>query len=357
MMKYKIAILKSESAFDHVAWVRACEASQDIDHHTVIDLTSDDWLLQATKDDFDLYLLRPPGRTELFKRLYDERVYLLDSVVQKNIYPSLQEVLIYENKRFLRDWLACQGLLYPETFVCFNFEESQAFIDSRRRFPIVGKTNIGASGNGVRILNTRHDAAKYVKDAFSEGIKQKSGPKLLKGSLLEKIKKLSKKGFLKNRLKEYKVSAQASQKGFVLLQEFIPHDFEWRCVRIGESFFAHKKIAKNNMSSGTLMKGYDPVPVELLDFVKQATNKTNLTSVAVDLFETGEKKYYINEIQCFFGQSDPYQMLVDGKPGRYVFQDNAWVFEKGMFNTNQSYDLRLEHALSLLKNKTNKPLS
>ncbi len=71
------------------------------------------------------------------------------------------------------------------------------------------------------------------------------------------------------------------------------------------------------------------------------------------MFDTGGNNFLINEIQCFFGQSDPYQMLVNGKPGRYVLQDNAWVFQEGMFNTNQSYDLRLEHALSLLKDSDN----
>jgi hypothetical protein len=38
---------------------------------------------------------------------------------------------------------------------------------------------------------------------------------------------------------------------------------------------------------------------------------------------------------------------VDGKPGRYIFQDGQWVFEEGMFNSNESYDLRLEVALKL----------
>ena len=38
---------------------------------------------------------------------------------------------------------------------------------------------------------------------------------------------------------------------------------------------------------------------------------------------------------------------VDGRPGRYLYQDGQWVFEEGMFNSNESYDLRLEVALKL----------
>ncbi len=62
-------------------------------------------------------------------------------------------------------------------------------------------------------------------------------------------------------------------------------------------------------------------------------------------------KYLINEMQCIFGQSDPYQMLVNGKPGRYVFKDGKWIFEEGMFNRNESYNLRVEFVLSQLKNR------
>ena len=66
------------------------------------------------------------------------------------------------------------------------------------------------------------------------------------------------------------------------------------------------------------MKAYDDVPLELLDFVKNVTENTGISSVAIDIFEY-EKKYLINEVQCFFGQSDPYQMLKGEKPGRYIY--------------------------------------
>ncbi len=128
----------------------------------------------------------------------------------------------------------------------------------------------------------------------------------------------------------------------------MPHEYEWRCVRIGDSYFAHKKIARNNKSSGTLIKGYDPVPKVLLDFIRDVTSKTGLSSVAIDLFEINNQ-FLVNEIQCFFGQSDPYQMLVDSKPGRYRFISGDWVFEEGDFASNECFDLRLEHALELVK--------
>jgi hypothetical protein len=37
---------------------------------------------------------------------------------------------------------------------------------------------------------------------------------------------------------------------------------------------------------------------------------------------------------------------VDGKPKIHI-SEGHWVFEEGMFNSNESYDLRLEVALKL----------
>lgn len=348
-MKKRIAIFRNESADDHEKWVEACmRRSGEVDFD-VLDITSAGWLERFREKRYDLVLLRPPGRTESYKRLYDERTYLLSNYSDVPVYPSLNEILIYENKRLLSDWLEVNGIPHPMTRVFWSEKEAYDYIDREKVLPLVAKTNIGASGNGVRFLNDRKSAREYVSLAFSTGVGVRTGPKLRKGSLAGKIyKALTTKGFFRKRLGEYKASYDNPQKGFVIFQEFVAHNYEWRCVRIGDSYFAHKKIARNNKSSGTLIKGYDPVPESLLDFIRDMTEKTGLTSVSIDMFER-DGEFLVNEIQCFFGQSDPYQMLVDSRPGRYCFQDGRWQFDEGDFASNACYDLRLEHALTLVK--------
>jgi glutathione synthase/RimK-type ligase-like ATP-grasp enzyme len=345
-MKYRLCILANENPFDHELWIKAIENSDYVLSSDIVNLISDNWLEKLQMKPYDLFLLRPPGKTALFKRLYDERVSLIEQYFTTPIYPSLTEILIYENKRFFRDWLMVNQIPHPATHVFFTKSDALSFIKTKSEFPVIGKTNIGASGNGVVKLNNATEAAEYISCAFENGIRPKSGPKLTKGSLQKKLKKaLSKKGFFWQRLKDYKTTPLDVQYHYVILQEFVSHTFEWRCVRIGESFFAHKKLVKGEMASGTLMKGYDPVPFTLLDFIKSVTDSHNLHSVAVDVFES-KGRYLVNEIQSFFGQSDPYQMLVDGKPGRYINKSGQWAFEEGMFNTTESYDLRLKHAIS-----------
>jgi glutathione synthase/RimK-type ligase-like ATP-grasp enzyme len=345
--KKSVAILKNESTFGHEYWLKVCKGCSSIDTVEVINVYATDWLNQIQSKPFDLILLKPPGVNALKKSIYDERAFILKNVLNLPVYPSLLEVFLYENKRFLRDWLVAKNIPHPETNIFFAQQEATKFIKNTDFLKIVGKTNIGASGIGVVILKSKNEAFDYVNTVFNEGVKSKSGPKLFKGSFIKKLKKLTKKGFISSRLKEYKVVGAETQKDFVILQKYIPHEYEWRCVIIGDSFFAHKKILVGDKSSGTLKKGYDEVPKSLLDFMKKVSDEHNLKSVAIDIFDQ-DGTYLINEIQCFFGQSDPYQMLVDGKPGRYIFKNDQWSFEEGMFNTNECYDLRLEHALSLL---------
>ena len=105
-------------------------------------------------------------------------------------------------------------------------------------------------------------------------------------------------------------------------------------------------------ASGSLLKNYGNPPLGLLSFVREVTDRFNFRSQAVDLFETAPGEYLINEMQCIFGQSDPYQMLVDGKPGRYLWRENQWHFEPGDFNSNESYDLRVNFIIEILKSKS-----
>jgi glutathione synthase/RimK-type ligase-like ATP-grasp enzyme len=347
-MKYSVAILRNELEADHHVWQESLTKNERIAHVDVINLTSDNWLSDIKKRKYNAFILKPSGLFSHFKQLYDERVILISEIFDTLVYPSLKELLIYENKRYLRDWLMARNLPHPKTHVFYKKSEVINFINQNRNYPLVGKTNIGAAGSGVKILQNHEAIMKYVEDAFGKGIYLKSGPKLRKGSLMKKIRKIfTGKGHFSSKMQQYRDFLSTPQRGFVIVQEFIPHSFEWRCVRIGDSYFAHKKLAKNNKSSGTLLKDYSQVPLKLLDFVREITDKNDLTSVAIDIFEH-DKQYLINEIQCIFGQSDPYQMLVNDVPGRYKWAGNEWKFEEGMFNTNCSYDLRVAHLIELL---------
>lgn len=351
-MRKKVVLLRSESDRDHLLWLEALSSRNfPLDVDVVEVFSESQWSQLITNlEGVVAVVARPSGVRQDFKRWYDERLSILSLHRDLIIYPSLTEVLIYENKKFLSDWLVFNKIPSPKTWVFYSLTEYKDFCEACN-FPLVAKTNIGASGKGVQIIKSKAALKEYGYKAFNSGIISRRGPNLFKGNLFKKIKKVfGIRNFISIRIKEYAQSYQEVQKGFVLIQEFIEHDFEWRCVRIGDSFFAHKKMKKGEKTSGTLIKEYSTPPESLLDFLYEITNQRSLHSVAIDLFVRGES-YLVNEIQCYFGQSDPHQMIIDNIPGRYRRINEQWVFESGSFNEFESHGARVDHLLNLIKER------
>ena len=344
-MKLRVVILRNESESDHLPWLKACEDCGDKVSARTVNLTSRSWMEDIMAEPCDVLLAKPGGLTSLFKQLYDERIYILSRHLGYTVFPSPEEIYIYENKRLLFYWLKANNIPHPRTTVIYTFEEALNFL-SGKVFPLVAKTNIGASGSGVKFLMDRQQAVNYTKAVFKgRGAPQRSGPNLEMGGYLSRgLHYLRHPSDIADKLKIYCTRVASLQKGFVIFQEVIDHSFEWRVVRIGDSYFAHKKIKAGNKASGSLLKNYDNPPLELLDFVNEITRKHNFRSQAVDIFES-DRGYLVNEMQCIFGQSDSFQMMVDGRRGRYVFSDSRWLFEEGDFAINECYNLRLQYLI------------
>jgi hypothetical protein len=350
MKKIKIIILRNELENDHTLWIKACLDFNDQLEFRVVDLSKNNWLSEIQKEKFDVLLAKPSSLTSHFKTLYDERIYILERCLGYYIFPSAEEIFIYENKRFLSFWLEANRIPHPKTNIFYTKEEALNYI-KEVTFPIVAKTNIGASGSGVIILKESKSAINYTLETFEgNGAKQRNGPNLSKrGLLLRGFFYFFRPREIFTKLLIYQTRKLNMQKEFVLFQEFVSHDFEWRVVRIGDSFFAHKKLKIGEKASGSLLKEYAKPPFPLLDFVREITNKHGFFSQSIDVFEIGEEKYLVNEMQCVFGQSDPHQMLIDGIPGRFLYKENNWLFEPGNFNANESFNLRIKYILEKFK--------
>jgi glutathione synthase/RimK-type ligase-like ATP-grasp enzyme len=341
----KVCILKNEDPGSHKKWELSCINAGL--NYSIIDLTSFNWYKQMILDESDIYLLKPPGETFKFKHLYDERLYVISEIMKKNIFPTYREVLIYENKRMLSSFLKGAKIPMPDTFVFYQKEEALEFAKTAL-IPIVGKTGIGASGTGVKIIKSQKELIEYISTAFGKGIKRRLGPNRNTGNIKSWSKKAyaSPKFFLK-KIKKYLEIYKDVQNGFVILQEYTPHDYEWRIVKIGDSWFGHQKIKDGEKASGTKGIDYISPPIALLDFCKNICDKYHFNSMALDIFEHPSKGYVVNELQTIFGHVQDYIMEVNGKVGRYIHSDNQWIFEEGDFNTNESYDLRLQVAIDM----------
>ena len=344
----KVAILRDNNPESSKKWEVACQKIGI--ENLAIDMLRGDWFELLFSFSPSFCVSRPPGDNLLHKKVFDEKIYYIENFMLYLVFPGFLETFVYENKASLAWFFKANNIPHPATFVSSSYEETTQFV-KEAAYPLVAKTLIGASGLGVKIFKSSTDAKKYVQMAFKIGIKRSFGPNRKTGSpktwLAKAIK--SPDHFLK-KIKEYSERNKDVQKGVVIFQEYIPHDFEWRCVRIGESFFAYKKLKIGDQASGSSMFGYGPPPMELLDFTRDLCLKHDFHFMAVDLFHN-DKGIYVNELQTIFGHKNPYICKVDDKPGRYIFQNNEWLFEPGDFNTNESYDLRLKVALDLYRCK------
>ncbi|MCB2219448.1 MAG: hypothetical protein KQI35_03560 [Bacteroidetes bacterium] len=344
----KVGILRNENPDSAQKWEIACRKRQ-IDYE-VIDLTAFNWLENVRKPGFDFFLLRPSGNLTHYKTLYDERLYVISKVLNLRTYPFYEETIIYENKKLLCYYLDGSDIPHPKSWVFYSKKEAKNFIKNYS-LPIVAKTSIGASGSGVSIIRTADQATKYIARAFSnKGIKRSFGPNKSTGTPSSWAKKAIKNpAFFKKKVKQYLTTHKYGERDFVIFQKYIPHNFEWRMVKIGESYFGHQKVKQADKASGTKGIDYVTPPNKLLDFTRDLCDKNNFHFMAVDLFEDGEGGFLVNELQTIFGHVQDFILAINNRPGRFLHQNGEWVFQEGDFNTNESYDLRLETAIKLYK--------
>lgn len=338
----KIAVLRDHHPESSLKWENSCRKFNI--PFVTINMLRSDWLDLIKDFNPDFCVTRPPGDILQNKRIFDEKVFFLQHFTDYAVYPGFLETYIYENKSALSWFLRVNDIPHPVTYVSSDREEAVGILD-RISFPFVAKTVIGAAGSGVKILETRSAAEDYITDIFTKGVRRRFGPNRKTGTPGKWIKKAvqSPEYFFKKIL-QYRERNADIQKGILIFQEYIEHDYEWRCVRIGDSYFAYKKLKIGDKASGSKQFEYSAPPLELLDFTKTLCERFNFLFMAIDLFHNNEQ-IFVNELQTIFGHKNPYICKVNEEPGRYLFNNNKWVFQPGDFNGNESYNLRLKEIL------------
>lgn len=330
----KLAILKAWHP-TYLNYVKACE-DLGVDY-VIIDIMADNWIQELTSCGCDGVLLRPSYFKQYWKDMYDERVYFIKEYLKMPIYPSFNEIFIYENKNNMEYWLKINNIKHAETHIFYRKAEAKTFLKNAK-YPLVFKTKIGSAGLGVKFIKNYSQGKRLINKVFP--FKYFLALGYLKWFPLKKMK------FIKVPLLDDR------QYGFVLFQEKIKEiKCEWRMIKIGKSYFGHQKLeAKNGKHSGSHLVGWENPPKELLDLTKHVCDIGNFTSMNLDIFETKSGEYFVNELQTLFGSYNNSQMYINGKPGRYLYNESKseWIFEEGYFSQNSSMNLRVEDFVEKL---------
>ena len=310
----RLGIVK-EPTHAHKYYIGAC---RDLGvPYRLVDLSGPDWIRVVQESGCQAFLVRPSAHLTVWKQMFDERLKVMVEALGQIIYPTYEEIWFYESKRRMNYWLTAHNVPHPRTWIFYSRDHAMDF-GRTVPLPIVAKTDLGSGASGVRIFRRRPALMRWVARCFGRGVVV-SDPR-------------------------------DRQWGSVLLQEYLPDAAEWRVIRLGRSYFAHQKLKEGDFHSGSGKVGWYRPPDRLLDFARAMTEKGRFTSMGMDIFETTDGIYLVNELQSLFGSYLPYQMRVDGKPGRFLYDEatGRWNFEEGVFNQNGSCTLRVEALLAIL---------
>lgn len=171
------------------------------------------------------------------------------------------QVELYEDKsgQFARwgDWM-------PETWRFTNHDDAAAFVE-RAEYPLVSKADVGASSVNVRILASAGDALRHVDELFSAGIKVNHGAHC----------------------------PDTRQRGYALLQRFIPHTTTWRVNAIGDARAVFKRYCYKDRpvaQTGNVDPTYelDAELESLLEFSDRFFAHAGTKWCAIDVLKDGD---------------------------------------------------------------------
>ena len=332
----KIGIFTSFASVLTEKAVKACE-SLEVDYE-IVDICSSEWIKNVQSSDCDGFFCPSNAISQELKSIQDERYYFVSQVMHRPIYPDFLGLFLHESKRNMSAWLEINNFPRAKTRVFTDRKEAVEYLENCQ-YPIVTKANVGAGAAKVVIIKKKRQAIRMAKKCLTRG----------KASIL-------KPGFAyKARFKKWFIPTlrdfRNRQKDYFIVQDFVKDvQWEWRILKIGDSYFGHQKLFKGEFASGSGRVGWVAPPVELLKMVRELCIKGGFPCMDADIFETKDGKYYINELQAVFGSYLDYQMSIDGIHGRFVDKDGEFVFEEGDFNVFGSQKLKIEHFVSLLKN-------
>jgi len=314
--RYLIGIIE-EFDKNHLPYIDACK---DLGiHYKTINISGPDWIQVVRGCGCDAFLVWPSFKVSIWKRMFEERLKVMVDEMRKIIYPAYNEVWLNESKLRMSYWLEANEVPHSKTWVFYSREKAMEFAQEAD-LPLVVKSDMGSMADGVKILRRRSEVENYVNQRFGKGM-------ACRGADVRDL-----------------------EWGYLLFQEFLPGVNEWRMIRIGDSYFGHQKLKEGEFHSGSGKAGwYDP-PRALLDFIRKLTDKAGYTAINMDIFETPDKRYLVNEIQSHFAVYAENQMYIDDQPGRYIYDYpyGKWRFEEGVFGRNSCCNLRVEALLGLL---------
>lgn len=307
----RLGILKSYKEIDYLidSYANACK-ELGVDY-VILDLLSDTWMDDIKNSHVDGILVREKANIDEYKQMYNERLWVIKEYLHIPIYPSWHELFLYEDKRMYAYFFHTHEIPMPSTHIFYRREDALHYL-KQASYPIICKVNGGSSGSGVSKISSYREGKSRINQIFG-----RFDSRLAFGYIQWvkwKFLRIPKLGM--------------PQRHYVIFQEFIDVNTEWRIIKIGSTYAGYKRPTENGRASCELME-YEFPPKELLHMIRDIAKKENFDSLSLDVLVSKDGRYYVTEMQSLYGSFNLTQCAVNGVPGRIVEKNGDFIFEEG----------------------------
>jgi glutathione synthase/RimK-type ligase-like ATP-grasp enzyme len=264
------------------------------------DIHGSGWLEAATE--YQVIVWRPMSSPWELQEAC-EKIYVLEHFLKKDVYPSLHEIMLYENKLMQFFTLTLAGLPVIRSLATYDYAEALRWIQ-QARYPFVSKIRTGSGSQGVTLVRTQRMARRIVEQVFRNG--------------------------------RATYWPFARQKNYVLFQEFMENKgYDIRViVADDENIFGYfRSVPRGDFrASGYGALTFAELPREAVELAVRARTALGLTNVSVDLLQSSrDGRFHIIEISQFIKIDSPSELLVKGVRGRYRYDtaSQSLTFEPG----------------------------
>ena len=254
---------------------------------------------------------------------------LLFSIQQsgKKVFPDFSSAWHFDDKVGQQYLLESIDAPFIHSYVFYTKQEALKWIE-QTTFPKVFKLRGGAGASNVKLVNTKREAKKIIKKAFSKGFKQSDSI----SNFEERLRKYKSgqsnlvdvlKGIVRIFIKDEYSKMHSPEKGYVYFQEFIPDNkFDIRVVIIGDKAFALKRMIRKNdfraSGSGNIVYDKNQIDERCIKTSFEVNEKIKSQSIAFDYVFDKNNNPLIVEIS--YGYSAPAYDICEG----YWTKDLQW---------------------------------
>jgi glutathione synthase/RimK-type ligase-like ATP-grasp enzyme len=282
-------------------------------NYDLINLESVDWLDRIAP--YDVIIWNPNYMGIKLASHLKEKIYFIQSVLHKKVFPSFNTVWHFESKVAQSYIFSHYKIQTPRTFVSFDYSQAFSHLNSTD-LPVVLKKSEGAGSSNVQLIKTRKKLRSTVESAFANQFWRDSRKIITRQQFIVQ-------NFTKRRFWFWlstKLFHQSKADGVIYWQEYIPDNkADLRITVIGDSLaYGYWRNNRPNdfRASGSGLLDYErEIPHELLSYCMKINSDLKFDSMCYDIIFSRDS-FVITEMS--------YNYIAD-----YLFKDPGY-YEKNI---------------------------